>query len=141
MDISQGIVKPKMIKRFFIENKHENEIQDAEAKKESIINQLHMFEKKMDLEILQVRFVLEFICDDLDCSGHKLSILDWEFGQLYRKLRNDENCEDKMQKKIMGICGEKNDIYLILGNMNRWRHVFCILGLFYPPKVKQLSLF
>ena len=140
-NMSLGLVKPKKVIRFFVEKKSKQEIKEAEAKKDSIINQLHMFEKKKDLEILPVRFILEFMCDDIDCSTHKLSILDWEFGQLYRRIKNTPDWEEKMHNKVMEICSDKRDTYLILGNMARWQHVFCILGFFYPPKVRQLSLF
>ena len=110
-------------------------------KKGSIVNQLHMFEEKRGLEIIPVRFVLEFVCDDEDCSSHKMSILDWEIGQLYRRVKNASDWEDKIHDKIMEICSEKRDTYLILGNMARWQHIFCILGFFYPPKIRQKSLF
>ena len=88
-----------------------------------------------------MRFVLEFVCDDEDCSSHKMSILDWEIGQLYRRVKNASDWEDKIHDKIMEICSEKRDTYLILGNMARWQHIFCILGFFYPPKIRQKSLF
>jgi len=138
---SLGIIKPKKIAGFRIEKKDKSELLDASRKRDNIIKQLHMFEEKKDLEIIPFRFVLNFSCDDPGCNGHNLSILDWEFGQLYRKVKNSKGWQQKINEKIESICSEKRETFLILGNMARWQHVFCIIGFFYPPKVRQQSLF
>jgi len=138
---SLGIIKPKEIKNFHVERKDQSEIDAANLKKGSVINQLDMFEDRKNLEILPVRFVLNFICDNKNCRGHKLSILDWEFSQLYRKVKNSEGWEKKIEEKVMTICNDKRETFLIVGNMARWQHIFCILGFFYPPKIRQTYLF
>jgi len=138
---SLGLVKPKEILECKIKMKSASEIKQANAKKNSIVKQLDMFEQKKDLEILPVRFMLKFVCDDPNCKGHDMSILDWEIGQLYRNVKNDSGWEGKIIDKINSICDSKNDTYLILGNMAGHQHVFSILGFFYPQKEKQRSLF
>lgn len=139
--VSLGIVKLKEFSKFRIEPKKINEIEQALKKKNTIMNQLDMFEDKKDLEILPIRFVLHFRCEGSECKGHVMSILDWEFAQLYRNVKNDKDWETKIEKKINEICGLKKDTYLILGNMAKRLHTFCILGFFYPPKKYQLDLF
>lgn len=140
-NMSLGIIKPKEIKGFHVERKSQAEIEDANRKKDSIIKQLDMFENRKDLEIIPVRFVLHFVCEDKNCRGHELSILDWEFGQLYRKVKSSKDWEKKIKDKVMDICSEKRETFLILGNMARWQHIFCIIGFFYPPKMRQKYLF
>ena len=68
---SLGIVKPKAVNRVIIRERDEKEVADAIAKKDSVVKQLDMFEEKKDLYILPVRIMIEFCCDDPDCSGHK----------------------------------------------------------------------
>ena len=121
--------------------KDPTEFDAANLKKDSVINQLYMFEGRKNLEILPVRFVLNFICDDKKCRGHNLSILDWEFAQLYRKVKNSDGWEKKIEDKIGAICNKNSETYLIVGNIARWQHIFCIIGFFYPPKIRQTYLF
>jgi hypothetical protein len=138
---SLGIVKPKEILGFTIEHKSEAEMKEAEIKKKSIISQMGLFEQPKDLEVLPVRPVLKFKCDNPECNSHSMSILDWEFGQLYRKVKDSNNWKQKITEKIMSICGSDKETYLILGNIARWQNIFCILGIFYPPKRRQIRLF
>ncbi len=91
--------------------------------------------------ILPVRFVLHFRCEGSECKRHKMSILDWEISQLYRKVRNSRDWENKIKDKITKIRSSTKDTYLILGNMAKRQHIFCILGFFYPPRSRQLPLF
>lgn len=141
---SLGIVKPKSVKRVIIQKRNEKEVQDAINKKNSIVKQLDMFEEKKDLYILPVRIMIEFFCDIPDCSGHKMSILDWEFGQLYRKLIKQSDWQEKIESKIMDEIFAKNkDTHIILGNMASYPQTFCVLGFFWPPKLhsRQIPLF
>jgi len=140
-DTSLGIIKPKEILKFKIEDKSESEIKAANAKKENIIRQHDMFEDRRDLDIIPYRFMLHFNCNNSECRGHKISILDWEFGQLYRNVNRSKNWKEKIEDKVADICGDDKETYLIMGNMAGRRHTFCILGFFYPPKIRQRSIF
>ncbi len=140
--ISMGLIKPKKIENLIITRKNKRELAEAEVKKNFIMNQCDMFLEKYDLEILPEKFLLHFFCDDASCGGHKISILDWEICELYRKTRDQSAWKQKLRKKIVNeIFGENNDTYLIMGNMASRHHVFCILGFFWPPYIKQASLF
>lgn len=138
---SLGIVKPKEILEFSIEPKSEAEMKEAEIKKKSMISQMGLFEHPKDLELLPFRPVLKFKCDHPECNSHSMSILDWEFGQLYRKIKESNDWKQKITDKVMSICGSDKETYLILGNIARWKNIFCILGMFYPPKRRQMRLF
>jgi hypothetical protein len=138
---SLGIVKSKKILDFTIEPKSLEEINEAEIKKKSVLSQMGLFEQPKNIELLPFRLMLKFQCNNQNCNGHNMSILDWEFGELYRKVKGSIGWEQKITDKVMKICSSKREPYLILGNIARWQNIFCILGIFYPPKVRQLSLF
>jgi hypothetical protein len=141
---SLGIVKPRSINRVFFKNRTEEEVSYATAKKNIVIRQLDFFEEKKDLYILPVRIMVEFTCNDPTCIGHKMSILDWEFGQLFRKVRRSPDWEEKIRAKITDeICGENRDTHIVLGNMASHPQTFCVLGFFWPPKRKfrQIPIF
>ena len=141
---SLGIVKPSKINGVVIQHRNQKDVQEAINKKESVVRQLDFFETKKDLYILPVKILLDFSCNAPDCPGHRMSILDWEFGQLYRKISKTEGWEEKIKTKIMNeICGPERETFLILGNMAAYPQTFCILGFFWPPKVhsRQIPLF
>ncbi len=132
---SLGIVKPNSVKRATIRPRDKQEVKNAISKKDSVVNQLDLFETKKDLYILPVRIMIEFSCNDPDCTGHKMSILDWEFGQLFRKLKNDADWQAKIESKILDeIFSKTRDTHIILGNMASHPQTFCVLGFFWPPK-------
>lgn len=145
--ISLGLVKPRKVDGFKVVHKSPDELREADRKRENIMQQLSMFEEKRDLDLLPVRFILRFHCKDERCNGHNLSILDWEIGELYRKVIHKADRDDLIKQKVLGeICGEGKETFFFLGNMHRHQHVFCILGFFWPPKEKpsteeQLQLF
>jgi hypothetical protein len=139
-NISLGLVKPASISDCRIVNKNKGEIKEAELRKKSIMNQLDMLVEKQELELIPFRFILEFRCDDRSCKGHKFSILDWEIAELYRKMKRSANWKKTITDKVADLCGEKRETYLYLGNMAQHQHIFCILGFFWPPKRRQLTL-
>jgi hypothetical protein len=141
---SLGIVKPKIVNRVIIKQRNLKEVQEAIAKKDSVVNQLDLFDEKKDLYILPVRIMIDFSCNDPDCTGHKMSILDWEFGQLYRKVIKSVDWQEKIKSKIIDeIFAESRDTHIILGNMVSHPQSFSVLGFFWPPKQqgRQLPLF
>jgi hypothetical protein len=141
---SLGVVKPKAFKRIDITKRDEKEVDAAILKKDGIVKQLDMFEEKKDLYILPVRFMIEFTCDIAGCTGHRMSILDWEFGQLYRKVQGKPDWQERIKSKVIDeICSGTRDTHVILGNMAGHPQTFCILGFFWPPilKARQQLMF
>jgi len=82
------MVRPAKINDIIISKKSDSDIEEANIKKDAILQQLDMFEEKNDLDLLPVRFKLSFTCEDNACTGHEMSILDWEIGQLYRRVKS-----------------------------------------------------
>lgn len=139
---SLGLIKPKKIFDVKITEKTPEERAKGEEKKSSIMNQLNMLSDKKNLELLPIRLTLGFACDDRDCRGHEISILDWEMAELYRKHCSRPDCEERIREKVINdIFGPDRDTYLIMGNMASRRNVFCILGFFWPPRLSILPLF
>ena len=140
---SLGIIKPREITGFKIQKKTETELAEEGQRKHAIMAQLSFVVEKKELELMPYRFLISFACDHPSCNGHNISVLDWEFGQLYRNVVKSANWEEKIQRKMAQICSKEKDVYFFIGNMASRRNTFCIFGIFYPPKVigKRLNLF
>lgn len=138
---SLGLIKIKELIKFEIAEKSKQEIEEAESKKKKIMDQLAMFEVKKDLELLPFRFSLRFSCNDSRCRSHRASILDWEFGELFRKVKGRQNWKELIQRKIDQIATSDRDIYLFMGNMMGHPRAFSVLGFFWPKKERQYKLF
>ncbi|MYB55188.1 MAG: hypothetical protein F4Y39_01355 [Gemmatimonadetes bacterium] len=85
-----------------------------------------------------------------DDRPRTMMIEDWEIGALFwnclRRTDGDEDAANALvREKYFDTFLEKHDVYLFLGTTLRHHHVslnpFVIVGVFYPPKTPQLSLF
>jgi hypothetical protein len=109
------------------------------------INQTDLFSDKEPLEKVPFRFRLGF--EDERGKPHWLSVIDWEFFQLWRKerdrFRSEEKAAEQVKKKIETIAGADNDLILFAGNLANpaMRRSFMILGCCYPKKKQQTELF
>lgn len=99
-----------------------------------------MVKQNLSLGIYPLDFYYGFRCAGRDdCPGHRLKIVDWEMGQAYRKWREESESQEELLRKIESrwlteICSHRNDVYLYVGNMQRLREQFLVLGIFYPRK-------
>ena len=97
------------------------------------------------MEKIPFRFRLGF--EDERGKPHWLSVIDWEFFQLWRKERDrfgsEEKAAEQVKKKIETIAGAENDLMLFAGNLANpaMRRSFMILGCCYPKKKRQTELF
>ena len=105
--------------------------------------QLELFSPQKDvLEKIPYIFRYHYFCEDEpECNGHNQAIIDWEIGEAYRRWRRNYSDEDTLLEKIRErwldlICSEKNDVYFYVGNMQRFRKNFMVLGVFYPPRLR-----
>ncbi len=109
------------------------------------INQTDLFSAKEPLEKVPYRFRLGF--EDERRKAHWLSVIDWEFFQLWRKerdrFRSEEAAAEQVRKKIESIADVANDLFLFAGNLANpaMRRSFMILGCCYPKKNRQKELF
>jgi hypothetical protein len=133
---SLGMFKPQKI--CFIHKKVR--LRD-QTQREACYKQPSFFKPhKKPIEEIPFDFRYQFYCNgEVECNGHDLLIIDWEINQSFRMWRRTYQDEpvllEKMREKWLDtLCSEKNDTYFFVGNVNRFRDIFMVLGVFYPPK-------
>ena len=151
---SLGTLKPLKIVDFLIEKT------DREWKPQwvSKLKQLRMFDLGDDGEakprrvIRKVPYIFKYkFLSEGDSNPRELSIHDWEIGTLYwnslRQADGDEEvAKSLVRQKYFDDFVSQKDILLFLGttyefHKRRVDNPFIIIGVFYPTKTQQLSLF
>jgi hypothetical protein len=148
-NVSLVTFKPSKIVSFEIE---EDEREWKNEWKE-IRKQGDLFESDKSPEILIPKLPYKFSYKFLDDEGvpSTLMIEDWEIGALYWNcLKASEGNEkialEKVRQKYESEFFNEKDIYLFLGTTKEWHmrranNPFVIIGVFYPKKESQVSLF
>jgi hypothetical protein len=131
---SLGVFRPAQVTDFKLEP-----AQERSAGLEAMASQINMFDpERKKLEALPYKFSYSFTCDDNQCRGHKMGLIDWEVGAAYLSWRRRYTAEELpgklRQKWFEEICGPKNDPHLFVGNVHQHPRTFMLLGVFYPPK-------
>ena len=126
-----GIIKPKEVLDFYIKE----EKVKLSKKQETILKQSLLYTERKPLEIIPVSFYYRFIDDAGKERNYKL--LDWEIYQAYRTWKKTYLDRDilfmKLREKFFDWMAVKRDLYFVIGNHNKWRHRFFIVGLLYFP--------
>lgn len=139
--VSLGIVKPKRIIDLEIRPA------DPEWKPEwqGLFNQMTLFgPPQKPLRKIPYTFHYVFECDDSD-KPHTAMCEDWELGTLFlhesANLRSEVAAAESVKKKFLGeLCRPDKDTRFFMGTFfpyNTW----LVLGVFWPPKIKQPLLF
>jgi hypothetical protein len=153
-DRSLGTLKPLKIVDFLIE-KTDREWKPKWVEK---LKQLRMFDLGDDGEarprrvIRKVPYVFKYrFLSEGDSKPRELSIHDWEIGTLFwnslRQADGDEEvAKSLVRQKYFDDFVSQKDISLFLGttyefHKRRVDNPFIIIGVFYPTKTQQLSLF
>lgn len=137
---SLGAYRPNEIKDVIVESDERNWTKEQEQ----VINQKDLFAESKPLEKVPYRWKVVF--SDENNKDHKLSIIDWEFFELWRKQRDKHQSEEKaaldVKQKIESILSPKNDTVFYSGNLGnrKMRKTFMILGFCYPKIEPQLNL-
>jgi hypothetical protein len=112
-----------------------------------------LFDEEKSPEILIPKLPYKFFYKFKDSTGkqRRLMVEDWEVGALYwNSLKSSEGEPNKALEKVREKLEKKfiqeNDIYFFVGTTREWhtrrsKNPFVIIGLFYPKKETQLSLF
>lgn len=147
---SLATFKPAKIHRLVIEK------DDAEWKPvwKALKKQMDLFETSPinpEKAFPKVPFKFKYEFEDETGRKSKMMIEDWEIGQLYWNcLRNAGGDEflalEKVREQYETNFINNKDIYLFLGTTKEWHtrrstNPFVIIGVFYPKKEEQLSLF
>ncbi|TVQ76602.1 MAG: hypothetical protein EA358_08945 [Flavobacteriales bacterium] len=146
---SLATFKPSKIERLEIE-------EDTPEWKDEWIElrkQGDLFSQGSNPEELIPKLPYKFYYRFTDSTGksRRLMIEDWEIGQLYWKCLkgaggNKDVALEKIREQYEKSFINKKDIYFFLGTTLQWHrrrahNPFVIIGIFYPKKDRQLSLF
>jgi hypothetical protein len=149
-NVSLATFKPTDIIGFEIK---EEENRDWKDEWKELRKQGDLFDEDRDPEIqipkLPYKFNYRFIDDE--GTESRLMIEDWEIGALYwnclRSVEGDEQkALEKVREKYEHEFLKEKDIFLFLGTTREWhmrraKNPFVIIGVFYPLKESQTSLF
>lgn len=138
---SFGIVRPTRVLDLKVEKA------DPEWKPEwqDLFNQLRLFgTTQKPLRKIPFKFSYVFECED-SAKPHKAMIEDWELGALWLKesadLGDDRAAAEKVRAKFLDeMCRKDKDTHFFMGTtfpFNSW----VVVGVFWPPKVVQSTLF
>lgn len=147
---SLATLKPTEIIDFVIEDDEREWKQDWLDQ----LKQMSLFETKETnkqevIRKLPYKFSYRFISEG-DDKPRKMMIEDWEIGALFwnsltRADGDEEIAKQMVRQKYFNEFVTKKDLYLFVGTTLKYHYVapnpFVIIGVFYPPKTSQLSLF
>ena len=139
--ISLGMVRPSQVLDLEIHPEDE----EWDDKSLEIFKQIPLFgEPPKSLRKIPFKFVYIFECEDSE-GPHSASLIDWEMGVLWLKeaerLGNDEAAALSVRKKFLDeICGADKDTHFFMGTRHPY-NTWMVLGVFWPPRVRQMLLF
>jgi hypothetical protein len=149
-NISLATFKPTKIIRFDIQEEKNREWKDEWK---NLRKQMDLFEPNKNPEIQIKKLPYKFFYNFIDDKGKesRLMIEDWEIGQLYWNCLKVANGDEKLalqkvREKYETKFLKENDLYFFLGTTKEWharraKNPFVIIGVFYPKKELQRSLF
>ena len=104
-----------------------------------------------EIKIDKLPYTFYYHFEDENGKSSRMMIEDWEIGQLYWNCLksakgNEEKALQKVKEMYFDTFTTKNDLHLFLGttreyHRRRMNNPFVIIGVFYPKKESQLSLF
>ncbi|MGA9060210.1 MAG: hypothetical protein WB341_00960 [Terracidiphilus sp.] len=139
---SLGIVKPMEILDLTIEETD----RDWKPEWQAVLNQFNLFYgQPKGLTKLPFKFTYVFRCSDTGDKPHSAMIEDWELGVLFLKeverLGSEEAAAESVKRKYLDeLCGSTRDTRFFMGTVfpyNTW----VVIGVYWPPKIQQASLF
>jgi hypothetical protein len=139
---SLGIVKPMEILDLTIEKTD----RDWKPEWQAVLNQFNLFYgQPKGLTKLPFKFSYVFRCSDTGDKPHSAMIEDWELGVLFLKeverLGSEAAAAESVKRKYLDeLCGSTRDTRFFMGTVfpyNTW----VVIGVYWPPKIQQASLF
>jgi len=135
---SMGVIKPKLIKGFLEKDRHrvtnEGDLRVLEVM-ETLTYYMETCPKlKFQPDTINKWIGYDFLCYEDKCNGHTMMVNDWECQELYRR-KGFEKTKEKYYDWMLN----NRDLYFMMGTVAR-KHTWIIVGVFYPPKIKDESL-
>jgi len=117
----------------------------SKAKQGDLFNDIQKVFKVVD----KLPYKFSYKIEDVNGKQSTMMIEDWEIGALYwnalKKYKNEIVAVEKVKEKYFVEFKEKKDIHFFLGTTKLWdkrgTNPFVIIGVFYPPKETQKTLF
>lgn len=144
--ISLGFLKPREVVDVRLVERPAEEAVNFEEKIKRLRSslaakdsQLNFFEQTVPQEVKRLTFQrhrisVKWFCYGTNCKSHDMQVLDWEVGELQRKVG-----PEKALDKVRSLCNlaEYNTCFY-LGNLFLHPTSFLIVGLWYPKKANLL---
>lgn len=98
------------------------------------LRQQHMFGDSPPPE--KIPFSFRFRWRDLEGAEHNSLFMAWEVGQTWREYRKryDDPIRVMRDKWMNDLCGPQRKVSFFMGNLASRRWVFCVCGVFGPPR-------
>ncbi len=143
-NVSLATYKPaEIIKAYY-----EADRTDWDKEQSDYYTQMSIFDyDQKPLRKLPYKF--KYVFRDGHGTIHDMQVLDWEIGALYwnciRSSATEQQACDKVVDKLKEIAMKK-ELYLILGttldhHQRRLSNPFTVVGLYYPPRDEQITIF
>lgn len=131
---SLGLIKPTDIETSVVDG---DPWSPAEQAKVDRASEPDLFGSSMvPLEPAPYAVRYRYRCTAAKCPGHNQKNLDWEVGQAGRRWKvdyGDAGAREAMLKRWRDdMTSSDHDIHFYVGNQNRYRGTFCVLGTWYP---------
>lgn len=135
---SIGFVKPYKINDIYLEQRPDEDYETflrkfqnnkEKTKQRELFGDLTVQEIK-ELQFISKRFKVKWCCNEGNCPGHDMSILDWEVYELQRRF-GDAEALFKIKSLLLS---NEYSIGFFLGNFRIHPTAFSIGGIWYPKK-------
>ncbi|WP_102146036.1 hypothetical protein [Mycobacterium hubeiense] len=131
---SLGLIKPTDVDASVVDGEPWTADEQAKIDKASAPDLFGTSLKPLQPAPYAVRY--KYRCASPKCNGHDQKVLDWEAGQAGRDWQlqyGDAGGRDAMLKKWRDLMlSPDRDVHFYVGNQNRRRRSFSVLGVWYP---------
>lgn len=137
---SLGLIKPRGIRTSVVKGSPWTPAEQAKVDDASAPDLFGTSIRPLEPAPYVVRY--HYYCETNTCKGHDQKVLDWEVGQAGREWLRDygkDRVTDAMLHKWRNqLLAPHNDVYFFVGNQNRRRRSFSVLGIWSPKKEDTL---
>jgi hypothetical protein len=138
---SLGLIKPIDIETTVVDGDPWTTAEQAKIEKASAPDLFGTSLKPLEPAPFAIRY--RYRCHAPKCNGHDQKVLDWEAGQAARDWRiqyGDVGAREAMLNRWRDqILSRERDVYFYVGNQNRRRRSFSVVGVWWPNN--ELALF
>jgi hypothetical protein len=136
---SLGIIVPKVINTVSIEMRTDKERKEWQSKANALLSRGSLFgEKVKQLDFPEAKFYVHWLCNDVRCDGHKMTIHQWGIHELYRKYKNDPDGNEKVIRAMYSRLDQDNkDVFLFLGNFSYLQYKFGLMDSYAARKRRE----